>query len=200
MEAAISSSLSHPNIVQTHTYSLQPISSSHSSGNRVANDTAVSGSHAVWIGSSSNGAGGSASIRAPPPPKTNSTPSGFEVQLVLEFCDRGTLREALDAWAFTTANGEINYRAVLDTACDVARGMLHLHELNIIHSDLKAGNVLLKRSASEMRGVVAKVSDFGLSVKMDLAETHVSKMYQGTMTHMAPEVIQEGCQSKAGDV
>ena len=190
MEAAISSSLSHPNIVQTHTYSLQPISSIASGGSRRGNDTTMTGSQLVRIGSSSSGSAGG----------STSTPSGFEVQLVLEFCDRGTLREALDAWAFTTANGEINYRAVLDTACDVARGMLHLHELNIVHSDLKAGNVLLKRSASEMRGVIAKVSDFGLSVKMDLAETHISKMYQGTMTHMAPEVIQEGCQSKAGDV
>ena len=192
MEAAISSSLSHPNIVQTHTYSLQPIKP-------ISSDSFPA---AAWIGESGCAASGSLEVYRGGDGSKCSTPSssGFEVQLVLEFCDRGTLREALDAWAFTTANGEINYRAVLDTACDVARGMLHLHALNIVHSDLKASNVLLKRSANEMRGVVAKVSDFGLSVKMDLAETHVSKMYQGTMTHMAPEVIQEGCQSKAGDV
>ena len=30
--------------------------------------------------------------------------------------------------------------------------------------------------------------DFGLSVRMDTADSHVSQMFQGTITHMAPEV------------
>ncbi len=32
------------------------------------------------------------------------------------------------------------------------------------------------------------------------AVTHVSSMFQGTITHMAPEVLMEGKQSKAADV
>ena len=32
----------------------------------------------------------------------------------------------------------INYRAVLETALDIAKGMLHLHMLDLVHSDLKA--------------------------------------------------------------
>jgi len=44
---------------------------------------------------------------------------------------------------------------VLDTSADVARAMLHLHKQNVLHSDLKARNVLLK-SEGEGRGVVAK--------------------------------------------
>lgn len=39
--------------------------------------------------------------------------------------------------AFFTDGGSLNYRAVLEIAADVAKGMLHLHSLNIIHSDLK---------------------------------------------------------------
>ena len=31
----------------------------------------------------------------------------------------------------------INYAAVLETASDVARGMVQLHALDIVHSDLK---------------------------------------------------------------
>jgi serine/threonine protein kinase len=65
---------------------------------------------------------------------------------------------------------------------------------------LQASNVLLKLSNSEQRGLTAKVSDFGLSFKMDQAETHVSSMFQGTQTHMAPEVMESGCLSKAADV
>ena len=61
-------------------------------------------------------------------------------------------------------------------------------------------NVLLKSSASEAKGIVAKVSDFGLSHKMDNQATHVSAAYQGTITHMAPECLLYGHQSKASDV
>lgn len=34
------------------------------------------------------------------------------------------------------ATGGLNYLAVLDTAADVAKAMLHLHSLNVLHSDL----------------------------------------------------------------
>lgn len=42
--------------------------------------------------------------------------------------------------------------------------------------------------------------DFGLSFKMDNQETHMSSVWHGTLTHMAPEVLLQGCQSKASDV
>ena len=45
-----------------------------------------------------------------------------------------------------------------------------------------------------------QVSDFGLSIKMDQKDTHVSKVFQGTVSHMAPEILLEGIQSKASDV
>jgi serine/threonine protein kinase len=61
-------------------------------------------------------------------------------------------------------------------------------------------NILLSSSASDPRGVTAKVSDFGLSLKMDEAESHVSNLFHGTVTHMPPEVLLHGCQSKAADV
>jgi hypothetical protein len=32
----------------------------------------------------------------------------------------------------------------------------------------------------------AQVGDFGLSIKMDRHETHISHVFQGTMSHMAP--------------
>jgi hypothetical protein len=31
-----------------------------------------------------------------------------------------------------------------------------------------------------------QVGDFGLSLKMDHTDTHISSVYQGTLTHMAP--------------
>ena len=61
-----------------------------------------------------------------------------QVRLVLEYMDRGTLRDALDRGAFLSPSGDgVNYVAVLETASEVAKGMLHLHSLNILHGDLK---------------------------------------------------------------
>jgi serine/threonine protein kinase len=70
---------------------------------------------------------------------------------------------------------------------------------NIVHSDLKARNVLLKGSSSDRRGFTAKVADFGLSLTLDVNDTHISNAWQGTMTHMAPETLLRGHISRASD-
>ena len=72
-----------------------------------------------------------------------------QVQLVLEFCDLGSLQSQLDGGAFLlgpaatadTAAATPNYLAVLEVASDVARGMLHLHNLDILHCDLKVSGL-----------------------------------------------------------
>ena len=37
-------------------------------------------------------------------------------------------------------SGQLNYKAVLELAADVAKGMLHLHALNVVHGDLKVSS------------------------------------------------------------
>ncbi|KAG1672492.1 hypothetical protein FOA52_002800 [Chlamydomonas sp. UWO 241] len=177
MEAAISSSLMHPNIVSTYTYSIKPV-----------RDTTVSlDKHTpgiVLLGTSTM----ATSMMEPPHVTTGGTMTSndmrasaagvhsFEVRLVLEYCDRGCLRDSLDLGEFFGPHG-LKYRATLDTALDVAKAMCHLHAMNVLHSDLKARNVMLKCSGDK-RGFIAKVADFGLSVKMDYMQTHLSNMFQ----------------------
>ncbi len=59
---------------------------------------------------------------------------------MLEYCDKGCLRDALDEGAFMADQG-LNYPAVLEVAADVAKAMLHLHSLNVLHGDLKVRGV-----------------------------------------------------------
>ena len=47
------------------------------------------------------------------------------------------MRDLLDQGAFLRPGGGVNYRAVLETAADIANGMKHLHDLNVLHLDLK---------------------------------------------------------------
>ncbi|KAI8476186.1 MAG: kinase-like domain-containing protein [Monoraphidium minutum] len=189
MEAAISSAMNHPNIVQTYTYTIKPTTSTHAGPSSKSTDRTSESPV-----SSDN--------RFSTDPNT----LNFEVSLVLEFCELGSLRDALDAHFFDNADGTLNYAAVLDTAADVARAMLHLHKQQVLHSDLKARNVLLKTDGTSGRGAIAKarthrarpcVADFGLAIKMDAHATHVSE-FQGTPSHMAPESQLQGRLSKAG--
>jgi serine/threonine protein kinase len=62
------------------------------------------------------------------------------VRLICEYCDKGSLREALDLGAFKLPDGGVNYPAVLDTAVEIVTAVLHLHQRNVLHSDLKVGN------------------------------------------------------------
>eukprot|EP00878_Enallax_costatus_P026891 GHUV01028902.1.p1 GENE.GHUV01028902.1~~GHUV01028902.1.p1 ORF type:complete len:767 (+),score=239.67 GHUV01028902.1:298-2598(+) len=193
MEAAISSALSHPNIMQTYTYDIKPIKDNSRAEQNllVLGSIAASESPAVTTkgGGQQNGIQGcEAGVHS------------FEVRLLCEYCDRGSLREALDLGAFKHTNGSLNYPAVLDIAIEIATAVLHLHHRNVLHSDLKARNIMLKSSGSHGCGVTAKVADFGLAVKMDHMETHLSNAFQGTLTHMAPEILIKGHISKAADV
>ncbi|KXZ47914.1 hypothetical protein GPECTOR_32g527 [Gonium pectorale] len=205
MEAAISSSLAHPNVVATYTYQIKPLKDSSSSSGRVSDDLTSS---AIIVGGDRTSVAAPDASSAPSP--VHQTPSrqddggrggihSYEVQLVLEFCDKGCLREALDEGIFFGSAG-LNYPAILDTAADVAKALLHLHLNDVLHGDLKADNVMLKSCGGEGRGMSAKVADFGLAIKMDHMSTHVSRTFQGTLTHMAPEVLLHGQVSKAADV
>jgi serine/threonine protein kinase len=125
MEVAISSSLSHPNILQTYTYSLKPVTSPAAEAVNGRGRPSSGGSVAPLFSTDRSGIG------------SPSPPTGFEIQLVLEYCNAGALRDVLDYRAFQMPDGKLNYAAVLDTAIDIARGMQHLHKVNVVHSDLK---------------------------------------------------------------
>jgi len=198
MEAAISSSLSHPNVVQTYTYNVKPVREAATTPAEQLDPSVL----LMGGGSTQSSALGKAlaqRLESSTSQSCSSPVHSYEVRLVLEFCDKGCLRDALDKGCFLTPRDGLNYRAILDTALDIAKAMVHLHSRNVLHSDLKSRNIMLK-SAGEPRAIIAKVADFGLSVKMDHMETHMSNVFQGTLTHMAPEVLLEGRISKAADV
>ncbi|CAL1543106.1 unnamed protein product [Lymnaea stagnalis] len=80
---------------------------------------------------------------------------------------------------------------------DVADGMAYLHFIKIAHCDLKTQNVLLnnvpgKQSTDAKQPVLAKITDFGLSMMKSDDETSTSGMmarFIGTPRYSAPEVL-----------
>ncbi|KAJ9506971.1 hypothetical protein QJQ45_016559, partial [Haematococcus lacustris] len=189
METAISSSLSHPNVVQTFTYSVQQV---QQQGPRCPDTKSVDLPSLAEV----DGEGG-AKLGAWDKPEGGSS---WEVRLVQEYCEAGSLREMLDKKAFHPPGRDVDLCAVLDTAIDVARALDHLHRQGIVHADLKPRNVLLKANPLVQRGFVAKVADFGLSVKVAPGKDHVDGVVQGTLSHMAPETLLHGHLGPPADV
>jgi len=117
----------------------------------------------------------------------------WEVSIVQEYCNRGSLRNALQQGAMpgqASEGGPPGMECCLLVAEDVACGMNHIHSMQICHGDLKAHNILLtSQERDEPPHIVAKVADFGLSVLLNTEQTHVSGVNQGTVTHMAPEIL-----------
>ncbi|PNW87297.1 hypothetical protein CHLRE_02g117050v5 [Chlamydomonas reinhardtii] len=132
-----------------------------------------------------------------------------EVWIIMEFCDRGSLQDALDRGALKLRKpsgemGETHLPMMVATACEVASALQYLHDKGIVHGDLTAWNVMLCTAHDPAadrsgRNFVAKVADFGLSRNLDVRSKIKTRTY-GTISHMPPECLISGIISKATDV
>ncbi|GIL48925.1 hypothetical protein Vafri_5418 [Volvox africanus] len=124
------------------------------------------------------------------------------VIVVQEYCDRGTLDNAIRKSVFRPTlmwSMRLARRALLRSAVEIARGLFHLHDSGVVHGDLKPANVLLGSSKEDRRGFVIKVADFGLA---HLLPSDANSLYTdswGSVAYMAPEAFR-GRVSRATDV
>jgi serine/threonine protein kinase len=103
--------------------------------------------------------------------------------IISEFCPKGSLDSLLKKEKLTF---EIKLRMMLDTAL----GLLYLSRNNILHRDLKLGNLLVDANYSIKVGKKKKkfftfLADFGASRMIKMKETRMTKV--GTIETCAPE-------------
>jgi len=77
-------------------------------------------------------------------------------------------------------------------AAQVAEGMIYLHQLDIIHRDLKSSNVVLTSTLK------AKICDLGSARSLEHTTKHMTAV--GTIAWMAPEILCREKVSKSCDV
>jgi serine/threonine-protein kinase len=107
----------------------------------------------------------------------NETPDG-QLYICMAYYEGESLRQKIDA-------GGLSFENALNIFAQIAQGLQVTHENNIIHRDIKPGNILLTDNGD------VKIADFGLAKLsgVDLTKSTISK---GTAAYMCPEQIRGG--------
>jgi serine/threonine-protein kinase len=107
--------------------------------------------------------------------------------LVMEFIDGVNLEDRL-------AVGPLDLKRAAEIVADVADAIEHAHARNVIHRDLKPGNILINADDQVM------VTDFGLAKRLDWSqlEKEPSNLIFGTPGYMAPEQVDAKCWGPVG--
>lgn len=112
--------------------------------------------------------------------------SESSLYLVFEYVDGQTLETRLDI------DGRIPFSEAKNIFDYVCRGLHYAHSQDIIHCDLKPGNIMIKEDGT------AKVMDFGVA-KKSIENQSGARTVAGTPAYMAPEQ-QKGFMRKQSDV
>jgi len=106
--------------------------------------------------------------------------------LVMELVDGQNLADRL-------SHGPLPWRDAVQVAAQVAAGLAAAHHLNVVHRDIKPGNVMLTPNG-------AKILDFGIATPTGARPEAEAGWLIGTPAYAAPERLRAGVADPAGDV
>ncbi|XP_065191291.1 serine/threonine-protein kinase PLK1-like [Sycon ciliatum] len=109
------------------------------------------------------------------------------IYIVLELCKRRSLKELQKRRKFLT-EPEVRYFTK-----QIVEGVSYLHKQNVIHRDLKLGNLFLSNELD------IKIGDFGLATRIGFEGERKTTMC-GTPNYVAPEVLKHKGHSYEVDV
>ncbi|KAL2478118.1 Protein kinase protein with adenine nucleotide alpha hydrolase-like domain [Forsythia ovata] len=115
---------------------------------------------------------------------------GRQRLLVYEYVCNGSLEEHLSG----DSKMPLNWEKRINIALGAAKGLAYLHAHNIVHRDMRPGNILITHDHE------SRLGDFGLAkAQQDDSVTSNSGMV-GTLGYMAPEYAEYGKMSTKTDV
>jgi eukaryotic-like serine/threonine-protein kinase len=108
------------------------------------------------------------------------TPDGPRAFLVMELVRGVTLRERM-------TDGPMTFREVAGTGADLADSLHYIHRRDVVHRDIKPGNILLVDPAEDDTGVRTKLADFGIARIVDGSHLTATGAIIGTVSYLSPE-------------
>ncbi|KAJ7508890.1 kinase-like domain-containing protein [Mycena galericulata] len=102
---------------------------------------------------------------------------GYPPCIVTPFMRNGAMNNFVKS-----RNGTLPDRRVDQLLFQTAQGLAYLHSQNIVHGDLRGGNVLIDDDGH------ARLADFGLAIVTDATLGTTSTTQRGSLRWMAPEL------------
>ena len=99
--------------------------------------------------------------------------------IITEFCSNLDLKSFINE--HKKENKLINEQTIWTIILNLCNGIKKIHNNNMIHRDLKPGNIFISDNYK------IKIGDFGISKILN--ETNYAQTYAGTLLYMAPEMI-----------
>ncbi|KAH8823138.1 kinase-like domain-containing protein [Flagelloscypha sp. PMI_526] len=103
------------------------------------------------------------------------------LNLVLEYAENGSLKQTLRAF------GSLNERLTASYVVKILSALQYLHQINVLHGNLKASNILTKKNGN------IKLADFGLSLNRIALEGDMRRNSSegvGSPNWTAPELFE----------
>jgi tetratricopeptide (TPR) repeat protein len=89
---------------------------------------------------------------------------GDEVLIFAEYVESGSLKDWIDSRKLYEGGAEKTLERILDTAIQFAWGLHCVHELGLVHQDVKPANVMMEKDAQvAVQGLKVRVTDYGLA-------------------------------------
>lgn len=116
---------------------------------------------------------------------------GDNYYLVLDYCNKGSLRTLLDA------RKVIEETQAKRLIRQILSAIGYCHSMGQVHRDVKADNILLHEDGNgELH---AKLADFGLSEELELAHSRLHDIC-GTPQYLSPEIVSGRLYGKPADI
>lgn len=107
--------------------------------------------------------------------------------IAMAYCEGQSLRKRIRA-------GPLSLLETLDIAIQIASGLTAAHEKNVVHRDIKPGNIMLTTDGC------VKITDFGLAKLTGTSRTTSPGGMKGTVSYMAPEQIRGQTVDRRSDI